>query len=134
MDMHQLIQNSWKSSTLVLDFSFNTWKNFNLHTLFILIYCFRSIHMEWTYFQIYAFLFNLSPKSSPCPLWQVLSYKLKFDPLFNLKHLIDMHALYGKCPSIISYYTKYLDVLTHWTYFILCPIPTQMFTFFPNIK
>jgi hypothetical protein len=70
MDMHQLIQDSWKS-ILVLDLSFNTWQIFNLHTLFMFTYCSRLVHMEWTYYQIYAFLFNLSPKSSPCPLWQV---------------------------------------------------------------
>jgi hypothetical protein len=58
--------------TLVLDF-FQYMANLQSTYIFMLIYYFRSIHMESTYFQIYAFLFNLSPKFSPCPLWQVQS-------------------------------------------------------------
>jgi hypothetical protein len=45
----------------------------NLHTFFMYIYCFRLIHMEWAYYQIYAFLFKLNFKSFLCPLWQVQS-------------------------------------------------------------
>jgi hypothetical protein len=69
--------NSWKSSTLVsirLFFSSQYMAQIvNLHTFFMLIYCFRSIHMEWTYYQIYSFLFKLNPKSFLSPLWQVQS-------------------------------------------------------------